>query len=63
MTTQQKYSPGPATGAQVRKNGDSETWTLVLDRDLAHPAPTSSSTSYWFASKIHTSTIESPRTV
>jgi uncharacterized protein YndB with AHSA1/START domain len=37
MTTREKYAPGPATGAQVRKNGDSDTWTLVLDRDLAHP--------------------------
>src|SRR5262245_10156645 len=29
------YSPGPARGADVRKNG--ETWTLVLVRDLRYP--------------------------
>jgi uncharacterized protein YndB with AHSA1/START domain len=28
------YSPGPASGAEVRKNG--EKWTLVLVRDLHH---------------------------
>ena len=36
MTTAQKYEPGPATAAQVRKN-EGDTWTLVLDRDLRHP--------------------------
>ena len=35
MTTQQKYEPGPASGAEVKKNG--EQWTLVLTRELAHP--------------------------
>jgi uncharacterized protein YndB with AHSA1/START domain len=30
-----QYTPGPASGAEVRKDGD--TWTLVLVRDLAHP--------------------------
>lgn len=29
------YEPGPAAGAEVRKDG--EKWTLVLVRDLRHP--------------------------
>ena len=29
-----QYAPGPASGAQVRKDGD--TWTLVLVRELRH---------------------------
>jgi uncharacterized protein YndB with AHSA1/START domain len=29
-----EYKPGPASGAQVRKDG--ETWTLILARDLRH---------------------------
>jgi len=35
MSTREKYSPGAATGAQVRKDGD--TWTLILVRELRHP--------------------------
>lgn len=35
MSNREKYTPGPATGAEVRKVGD--TWTLVLVRDLRHP--------------------------
>ena len=35
MSTRQPYEPGPANGAQVKKDGDS--WTLVLVRELAHP--------------------------
>jgi uncharacterized protein YndB with AHSA1/START domain len=35
MTNQGKYSPGPAAGADVKKDG--EQWTLVLVRDLRHP--------------------------
>jgi len=35
MTNRTQYSPGPATGAEVRKDGDS--WTLVLVRELRHP--------------------------
>jgi uncharacterized protein YndB with AHSA1/START domain len=31
----QKYSPGPAAGAEVLKEGDK--WTLVLVRELHHP--------------------------
>ena len=34
MTTREDYAPGPAKGAEVRKNGDR--WTLVLVRDLRH---------------------------
>ena len=34
MTDQQQYTPGPAAGAQVRKEG--EKWTLILVRDLRH---------------------------
>ena len=35
MTHREQYAPGPASGAQVRKDG--EKWTLVLVRDLRHP--------------------------
>jgi uncharacterized protein YndB with AHSA1/START domain len=34
MTDRAQYTPGPASGAQVRKNG--ETWTLILVRELRH---------------------------
>ena len=34
MTDREQYEPGPATGAQVVKDG--ETWTLILVRDLSH---------------------------
>ena len=34
MTDREEYTPGPASGAQVRKDG--ETWTLILTRDLRH---------------------------
>ena len=32
MIDQEQYTPGPAAGAQVRKNG--EKWTLILVREL-----------------------------
>src|SRR5262249_23626099 len=35
MIARERYSPGPAGGAQVRKDG--EQWTLVLVRELRHP--------------------------
>ena len=35
MSNRTQYSPGPASGADVRKDGDS--WTLVLVRELRHP--------------------------
>src|SRR5438046_3724240 len=35
MSSREQYAPGAATGAEVRKDG--ETWTLVLVRDLSHP--------------------------
>lgn len=35
MTTREKYAPGSATGAEVRKDG--EHWTLILVRELRHP--------------------------
>ena len=35
MIDRQPYTPGPASGAQVRKDG--EKWTLVLVRELRHP--------------------------
>ena len=35
MSSRQQYAPGPASGAEVRKDGD--TWTLVLVRTLSHP--------------------------
>jgi uncharacterized protein YndB with AHSA1/START domain len=34
MTDRGQYTPGPATGAQVRKDG--EKWTLILIRELRH---------------------------
>lgn len=34
MTERQQYAPGPAGGAQVRKDG--EKWTLILVRELRH---------------------------
>ena len=34
MTTRASYSPGPATGAEVQKEGND--WTLVLVRELRH---------------------------
>src|SRR4051812_47717849 len=35
MGNRQPYAPGPAFGADVRKDG--EKWTLVLVRELRHP--------------------------
>ena len=35
MSHREQYAPGPATGADVRKDG--EKWTLVLVRELRHP--------------------------
>ena len=34
MTTREQYTLGPASGAQVRKDG--EKWTLILVRELRH---------------------------
>ena len=34
MIGREQYSPGPASGAQVRKDG--EKWTLILVRELRH---------------------------
>jgi len=34
MLKDQQYTPGPASGAQIRKEG--ENWTLVLVRELRH---------------------------
>jgi uncharacterized protein YndB with AHSA1/START domain len=34
VTDRQEYTPGPASGAQVRKDG--EKWTLILVRELRH---------------------------
>ena len=36
MTDHEQYVPGPASGAEVRKDG--ERWTLILVRELRHPA-------------------------
>jgi Activator of Hsp90 ATPase homolog 1-like protein len=38
MNDREQYEPGPASGAQVRKNG--EKWTLILARDLRHSPET-----------------------
>src|SRR5215813_10925120 len=35
MTDCEQYTPGPARGAKVRKDGDK--WTLILVRELRHP--------------------------
>jgi uncharacterized protein YndB with AHSA1/START domain len=35
MSNRDKYVPGPAAGAEVRKDGDR--WTLILVRELRHP--------------------------
>ena len=35
MSNRASYKPGPAAGAEVRKDGDK--WTLVLVRELRHP--------------------------
>ena len=35
MTDGEQYAAGPASGAQVRKDG--EKWTLILVRELRHP--------------------------
>ena len=35
MSNHENYQPGPAAGAEVRKEG--ENWTLVLARELRHP--------------------------
>jgi uncharacterized protein YndB with AHSA1/START domain len=35
MSTREPYAPGPASGAEVRKEGAK--WTLVLVRELSHP--------------------------
>src|SRR5882757_3667742 len=35
MTAREQYAPGPASGAQVRKDG--EQWTLILVREMRHP--------------------------
>jgi uncharacterized protein YndB with AHSA1/START domain len=35
MTDREQYAPGPASRAQVRKDG--EKWTLILVRELRHP--------------------------
>lgn len=34
MTEREQYAPGPASGAEVRKEG--EKWTLILVRELRH---------------------------
>jgi hypothetical protein len=35
MTNDAPYAPGPASGAELRKEG--EKWTLILIRELRHP--------------------------
>jgi uncharacterized protein YndB with AHSA1/START domain len=35
MSSRERYVPGPAAGAEVRKAGDK--WTLVIVRELRHP--------------------------
>ena len=35
MSSREDYRPGPAAGAEVRKEGES--WTLIVVRELRHP--------------------------
>ena len=35
MSNRERYTPGPAAGVEVQKDG--EKWTLVLVRELRHP--------------------------
>jgi len=35
MTDREQYEPGPASGAQIRKDGELK-WTLILVRELHH---------------------------
>jgi hypothetical protein len=35
MTDREQYTPGPAYGAQIRKDGETK-WTLILVRELRH---------------------------
>lgn len=35
MNNRESYDPGPATGADIHKDGDK--WTLVVRRELRHP--------------------------
>jgi uncharacterized protein YndB with AHSA1/START domain len=35
MIDREQYTPGPASGARIRKDG--EKWTLILVRELRHP--------------------------
>jgi uncharacterized protein YndB with AHSA1/START domain len=35
MSSRDAYMPGPAAGAEVRKDGDN--WTLILVREMRHP--------------------------
>ena len=35
MSDREQYQPGPASGAQIKKEG--EKWTLILVRELHHP--------------------------
>src|SRR5678816_2364948 len=34
MSEREQYTPGPASGARIRKDG--ENWTLILVRELRH---------------------------
>ncbi len=34
MSYREQYTPGPASGAQIQKDG--EKWTLILVRELRH---------------------------
>jgi len=36
MTEREQYTPGPASGAQVRKDREKDKWTLILVRELRH---------------------------
>jgi uncharacterized protein YndB with AHSA1/START domain len=35
MTNREQYAPGPASGANIQKDG--EKWTLIVVRELRHP--------------------------
>ena len=46
MTDRDQYTPGPASGAEVRKDG--EKWALILVRELRHPPKR-----VWQAAHVH----------
>ena len=38
MSGRESYKPGPAAGAEIRKDGDK--WNLIVTQELRHPPAT-----------------------